>query len=71
MHERMRAGDLYIAGDPQTGAASRRSIALMAQYNAAARITIGDDVQIGPNAVADGNPARVVRELDPGAGLSS
>jgi maltose O-acetyltransferase len=103
MRERMEAGDLYIADDPEIGEASARALDLMAAYNATsvrqgplrrtlleqllgsigegtelrpplhvdyganisigarcfanfglvaldvARITIGDDVQIGPN----------------------
>src|SRR5437764_7464132 len=71
--ERMLAGDLYIAGDPELARESRRAAELVRAYNLSprdraarssilaellgsfgvvaldvARITIGDDVQIGP-----------------------
>ncbi|KAE8764841.1 maltose acetyltransferase domain-containing protein [Georgenia thermotolerans] len=60
MRERMLAGDLYIADDPELAAQNQAALDLMDAYNATTvrqgplrrrllEELLGDDVQIGPN----------------------
>ena len=118
MRERMEAGDLYIADDPELIQLAKRAHEIVDRFNSTpahtdaerrqllttlfkdlgdesvilpplrvdygsnitigersfanfglvaldvAPITIGDDVAIGPNVVAVGNPARVIRTIE-------
>ena len=75
MHERMPAGDPNIADDPAIREALLQAIGLTDEFNATSardperqRRLLGHllgAITIGANAV--GNPARVVRPIEPGA----
>jgi len=81
MRERMLAGDLYLADDPELGEESRPivigdNVWLGSGAIVLPGVTIGENTVVGagavvprdlpPNVVAVGNPARVVRTLEPG-----
>ena len=60
MRERMLAGELYIADDPELALDAERAMSLAHRLN-----TTDPTRDLPADVVAVGNPARVIRQVEP------